>query len=367
MSKRNYYDVLGVARNASQQEIKSAYRKLAVRLHPDRNPGDKEAEERFKEAAEAYSVLSDPEKRARFDRFGHRGVTGSGFGGFDPTVFGDFADILGDFFGFGGPRRPRGGQPGADLRYELHITLEEAAFGVERVLRIPRLERCETCSGSGAAAGSSPQTCPHCRGFGQVQYSQGFFTVARPCERCGGEGQVVTDPCVDCDGEGRIERERELEVKIPAGVDTGARLRLRAEGEHGRRGGADGDLYVDLVVEPHPRFERQGRHVVSRVEISYPQAVLGTTVEIETLHGQVTLDVPPGTAHGSQFRLPRKGLPSLSERGLGDHVVVATIRVPEAGALDDERLELLRRLAQLEGEAVGDGRGVLGRVRDFFG
>jgi molecular chaperone DnaJ len=200
-----------------------------------------------------------------------------------------------------------------------------------------------------------------------VQFSQGFFTVARPCERCGGEGRVVVDPCVDCDGEGRIEREREIEVTIPPGVDTGARLRLRSEGEHGRRGGPDGDLYVDLMVEAHPHFERQGRHVVSRVEISYPQAVLGTTVEVETLHGSVTLDVPPGTAHGAQFRLPRKGVQSLNQRGLGDQVVVATLRVPEPGQLDGERLELLKRLAELEGEAVGDGRGVLGRVRDLFG
>ncbi len=371
MSKRNYYEVLGVSESASQQEIKSAYRKLAVRYHPDRNPGDKQAEEAFKEAAEAYSVLSDPEKRARFDRFGHRGVSssGGGFGGFDPTVFGDFADILGDFFGFGfgGTRRRSSGQPGSDLRYQLHLSLEEAAFGIKKSLRIPRLERCETCDGSGAAAGSSPETCSTCGGLGQVQFSQGFFTVARPCDRCGGEGHVVTDPCVDCDGDGRIERERELEVTIPPGVDTGARLRLRSEGEHGRRGGPDGDLYVDLVIDAHPDFERHGRHVMSQIEISFPQAVLGTTVEAATLHGLVTLDIPPGTAHGSQFRLPRKGMPSLNERGLGDHVVVTTLRVPTAGQLDAESLELLERLAEIDGESVGDERSVLGKVRDLFG
>ncbi len=370
MSKPNLYDVLGVARGATQQEIKSAYRKLAVRYHPDRNPGDREAEERFKGAAEAYAVLSDPEKRARYDRFGHRGVGAGGFGGFDPTVFGDFADILGDFFGFGvaGGRRAGGGaRPGADLRYQLRLTLEEAAFGTRKTLRIPRLEQCETCSGSGARPGSRAELCTTCGGAGQVQFSQGFFTVAQTCDRCAGEGQIISDPCDDCRGDGRLEREREIEVTIPAGVDTGSRLRLRGEGEEGRRGAPRGDLYVDLLLEKHPRFERQGRHVVSEIEISFPQAVLGTTMEVETLHGAVALDIPPGTSHGAQFRLPRSGMPSLNERGLGDHVVLTKVRVPDPRDLDEEHLGLLRRLAELDGEEVDDGRGVLGRVRDLFG
>lgn len=370
MSEHNLYDVLGVDRGATQQEVKSAYRKLAVRHHPDRNPGDHRAEERFKAAAAAYAVLSDPEKRARYDRFGHRGVAAGGFGGFDPTVFGDFADILGDFFGFGasGGRRGGGGaRPGADLRYELRVTLEEAAFGTQKTLRIPRLEQCRTCAGSGARPGSSTALCTACGGAGQVQFSQGFFTVARTCDRCAGEGQIISDPCDDCRGDGRLEREREIEVTIPAGVDNGSRLRLRGEGEHGRRGAPPGDLYVDLLLEKHPSFERQGRHVVSEIEISFPQAVLGTTMEVETLHGPVSLDIPPGTTHGSQFRLPQRGMPSLTTRGLGDHVVLTRLRVPDPRDLDEERLDLLRRLAELDGEGVDDGRGVLGRVRDLFG
>jgi molecular chaperone DnaJ len=368
MAKRDLYDVLGIARGASQQEIKSAYRKLAVRYHPDRNPGDSEAESRFKEAAEAYAILSDAEKRARYDRFGMRGVGSGGFGGYDPSVFGDFADILGDFFGFGfsGGGRRAGPRPGADLRYELRVTLEEAAFGSRKTLRIPRLERCETCAGSGAAPGTDTERCTACGGAGQVQFSQGFFTVARTCDRCGGEGRVIASPCEACGGEGRVERERQLDVDIPAGVDTGSRLRLRGEGEHGRRGGPGGDLYVDLLVDRHPRFERQGSHVLSEVEISYPQAVLGTSLEVETLHGAVALDVPPGTAHGAHFRIPRKGIPELNGRGRGDHVVVVRLLVPGPGELDEERLDLLRRLAELDGHPVDEERSVLDKVRDLF-
>lgn len=370
MAKRDYYEVLGVGRGATQQEIKSAYRKRAVKYHPDRNTGDKEAEERFKEAAEAYAVLSDPEKRARYDRFGERGMGGGGFGGFDPSVFGDFADILGDFFGFGfgrGGGRRSSARPGADLRYELEITLEEAAFGADKTLRIPRLETCDVCGGDGSREGTSASTCPTCRGAGQVQFTQGFFTVARTCPQCGGVGSVVTDPCEGCGGEGRLERERSIEVSIPAGVDDGSRLRLRGEGEHGRRGGPPGDLYVDVRIGEHPRFKRQGAHVVSEVEISFPQAVLGATVEVDTLHGPVTLDIPPGTPHGAQFRLPRKGIPRLNERRRGDHVVVAAIRVPDPRSLPAEQLELIERLAAAEDEDEAAERGVLDRVKDLFG
>ncbi|MDX1643772.1 MAG: molecular chaperone DnaJ [Thermoanaerobaculia bacterium] len=369
MAKRDYYQVLGVGRGASQQEIKSAYRKLAVKYHPDRNDGDKEAEERFKAAAEAYAVLSDPEKRARYDRFGERGVSGSGFGGFDPTVFGDFADILGDFFGFGFGRggRRSSARPGADLRYELAITLEEAAFGCDKSLRIPRLESCDACSGEGSREGSAASTCGTCRGAGQVQFTQGFFTVARTCPQCGGVGSVITDPCEACDGEGRVERERSIEVTIPPGVDDGSRLRLRGEGEHGRRGGPPGDLYVDLRIAEHDRFQRQGSHVLSEAQISFPQAVLGATLEVDTLHGPVTLDVPPGTAHGTQFRLPRKGMPRLNERGRGDHIVVAAIRVPDPRSLSEEELELIERLGGLDDQTPEGERGVIERVKDLFG
>ena len=372
-TKRDYYEVLAIGRDASEAEVKSAYRRLAVRYHPDRNPGDKEAEEKFKEAAEAYSVLADTNKRARYDRFGHPGVSGQGFGGFDTTTFGDFSDILGDFFGldfgdlFGGGRRRGRGEPGADLRYQLSLSLEDAAFGTEQELKVPRLETCSECSGSGSAPHSSPETCSSCAGYGQVRISQGFFTVARTCPQCRGEGRVITDPCRKCRGEGRVERERTIEVKIPAGVDSGTRLRLTGEGEHGRRGGPLGDLYVDIFVEPHARFERDGAHIRSRIELSYSQAVLGTSVEADTLHGSVPLEIPSGTSDGAEFRLAGKGVDRLDGRGRGDHFVRVQIVVPQPRELSDEQIELLRRLAELEGKEVKGDRGVIGRVRDLFG
>jgi molecular chaperone DnaJ len=373
-TKRDYYEVLSIGRGASEAEVKSAYRKLAIRYHPDRNPGDREAEERFKEAAEAYSVLSDPNKKARYDRFGHQGVSGQGFGGFDTSTFGDFADILGDFFGLdlgdlfgGGPRRRSRGEPGADLRYQLSLTLEEAAFGTDQVLKVPRLESCTECSGTGSKPNSQPESCATCGGYGQVRISQGFFTVARTCPQCRGEGQVITDPCRDCRGEGRIERERSVEVKIPAGVDTGTRLRLMGEGEHGRRGGPKGDLYVDIFVEPHARFERQGADTRSRLDLSYSQAVLGTSVEVETLHGLVPLEIPAGTSDGREFRISGKGIDRLDGRGRGDHFARVRIVVPQPRELSEEQRELLRRLAEIDGKEVKSERGVIGRVRDLFG
>jgi len=372
-SPRDYYELLGVDREASQQEVKSAYRKLAVRFHPDRNPGDHAAEEKFKEASEAYAVLSDTEKRARYDRFGHRGVAGSDFGGFDPTVFGDFSDILGDLFGFGssdpfGRRRRSGtGQPGADLRYELHLKLEKAAFGAEEDLEIPRLETCQSCSGSGAADGAEVEACQGCGGQGQVRFSQGFFTVARTCPQCGGEGRVVTDPCASCRGEGRVEKRRKIQVKIPAGVDTGTRLRLTGEGEHGRKGGRTGDLYVDIVVEQHEHFHREGPHILSEIELAFPQAVLGAELEVETLHGEEALEIPPGTKDGTRFRLKGKGIEQLNGFGKGDHIAVTRLTVPHPRSLSDEELELLRELAQLGGSEVKEGRRVFDRVKDLFG
>lgn len=373
MAKRDYYEVLGVVKTASQQEIKSAYRKIAVRDHPDKNPGDKEAEERFKEAAEAYAVLSDADKRSRFDRFGHQGVAGTGAGGFDPTIFADFSDILGDIFGFGGGFGGRRGggsggmTRGADLRYDLTLTFEEAAFGTETTLRIPRLETCPKCSGSGSADGAPPAVCNACGGRGQVRFTQGFFTVARTCPQCQGEGRVISDPCKECRGEGRVERERSITVKIPAGVDTGARLRLSGEGEHGRRGGPAGDLYVVLQVRPHKHFRRDGSTVLSRQPISYAQAVLGTTVEIETLHGKMPLDVPPGTAHGRDFRLRGQGIDRIDGSGRGDHVVTVEVAVPHPRDLSPEETQLLRRLAELGGQPVKEERTVLDRVKDLFG
>jgi molecular chaperone DnaJ len=371
--KRDYYEVLGVGRGAEEREVKSAYRKLALKYHPDKNPGDGKAEERFKEAAEAYAVLSDPDKRARYDRFGHQGVAGSG--GFDPTIFADFSDILGDLFGFGfgdpfGRRRGAGGGParGADLRYDLQLGFEEAAFGVEKTLRIPRLEACEACRGTGSAGGSAPALCSACGGRGQVRFTQGFFTVARTCPQCRGEGRVVVDPCAECRGDGRVERERSLSVKVPAGVDTGHRLRLSGEGEHGRLGGPAGDLYVVLQVRPHARLKRDGSTVFGRVAVSYPQAVLGATVEVETVHGTASLEVPPGTPHGKDFRLRGQGIQRLDGGGRGDHVAVVEIEIPHPRELTEEEGELLRRLAEISGKPVREERGVFDRVKkNLFG
>lgn len=372
-TKRDYYEVLGVSRQADAREIKTAYRRLAVQFHPDRNPDDKAAESQFKEAAEAYAVLSDSEKRARYDRFGHGGVSGTGFGGFDPSTFGDFADILGDFFGmgfgdlFGNRRRRGGGESGADLRYRLRLELEQAAFGTDEVLKVPRLETCDTCAGSGSTADSPPATCSACGGYGQVRISQGLFTVARTCPQCRGEGQVITDPCIDCRGEGRVEHERSIEVKIPAGVDNGTRLRLAGEGEHGRRGGRAGDLYVDILLEPHAFFEREGPHLHGALKLSYSQAVLGTSTEVDTLHGPEELEIPPGTAHGKEFRLNGKGIPRLDGRGQGDHIVHVQLHVPSPKNLSETEIELLKQLAEEEGSEVREDRGVLNRVRDLFG
>ena len=369
MAKRDYYEVLAVAKTASQQEIKSAYRKIAVRDHPDKNPGDKEAEERFKEAAEAYAVLSDADKRARYDRFGHQGVSGAGAGGFDPTIFADFSDILGDLFGFGGAgrRSPSGMTRGADLRYDLTLTFEEAAFGTETTLKIPRLESCPKCSGSGSANGAPPAVCQACGGRGQVRFTQGFFTVARTCPQCQGEGRVISDPCTECRGEGRVEEERSITVKIPAGVDTGARRRLAGEGEHGRRGGPPGDLYVVLQVRPHKQFRRDGSTVLSRATISYPQAVLGASIEVDTLHGKSALDIPAGTQHGRDFRLRGQGIARLDGAGKGDHVVSVEVEVPQPRDLSPEELQLLRRLAELGGHPVKEEKGVIERVKNLFG
>jgi molecular chaperone DnaJ len=375
MSSTDYYATLGVERGAELAEIKKAYRRLAARYHPDRNPGDGEAEEKFKQAAEAYSVLSDPEKRAVYDRYGHAGLKGGGgFGGFDPATFGDFADVLGDLFGFsdlfGGGRR-RGGRRGtgrgADLRYDLQLSFEEAVFGTTETLRIPRLETCPDCSGSGSAGGKAPVACNACGGAGQVRFSQGFLTVARTCPQCGGAGVVVEDPCARCRGTRRVEQERTLEVRVPAGVDHGARLRLAGEGEHGVGGGPSGDLFVVLHVEDHPRFHREGPHVLSEVEVSYPQAVLGATVEVETVHGAVPLEVPPGTSAGEEFRLAGQGIPRLDGRGRGDHVARVRLRVPAAGDLGEEERDLLRRLAELDGRPVRERRTVKERVKDLFG
>ena len=380
---RDYYEVLGLERSATLQQIKSSYRKLAVRNHPDRNPGDSGAEEKFKEAAEAYAVLSDPEKRRRYDRFGHQAAPSGG--GFDPTIFADFSDILGDVFGFGdrfgnraGGRRGRGG---ADLRYDLRLSFEEAAFGTDPKLRIPRLEHCGTCGGNGAAPGTGPTACRVCGGRGQVQYSQGFFSVARTCPDCRGAGTVIRDPCTDCRGRGLTERQRSIQVRVPAGVDTGSRLRLPGEGEHGRRGGPPGDLFVVIDVEPHEQFVRRGADVLSAVSVGYPQAVLGCTMEVETIHGKSSLRVPPATEHGSTFVLRAQGIPRIDGRGRGNHIVEVRLEVPAPKDLSKLELEHVRALAELNEDGDGtaseatagpahvksrEARSVLDRVMAFF-
>ena len=373
MAKRDYYEVLGVSRGANETEIKSAYRKLAVRYHPDKNPGDAEAEEKFKEAAEAYSVLSDAEQRARYDRFGHAGVAGAGAQpNWGAQGFGGIEDILGDLFGFGevfGGGRAAGGrrggaQRGADLRYDLEMSLEEAAEGMTAQLRVPRLEACETCKGSGAAAGTQPESCPGCAGTGQVRYQQGFFSVARTCGQCRGAGRVIRTPCEACKGAGRVEREKQIEVKIPAGVETGSRLRLAGEGEAGAQGGPAGDLYVVIHVKEHDVFERQGNNLYASVPVTFAQAALGAETTVPTLEGQEQLKVPAGTQTGTVFRLKGHGMPVLGGRGRGDLFVSVTVVTPTT--LTREQRKLLEQLAQIEEKDLGD-KGLMDKVRDIFG
>ena len=361
-NKRDYYEVLGVSRDATPEEVKSAYRKLAIKYHPDRNQGDGEAEQKFKESAEAYAVLSDAEKRARYDRFGHD-ADAAGFGGFDPSIFGDFSDILGSFFGFGRGGRRGGGIPGADLRYDLRLSFREAAFGKDVELPVPRLETCETCDGSGSRDGKST-TCSTCQGQGRVRISQGFFSVAQTCPHCHGEGQVVTDPCKKCRGEGRVEKKRKVSVSVPAGVDTGLRLRVRGEGEHGLRGGPPGDLEVWIRVEAHERFERDGADVHERVFVTYPQLVLGTSIDVETLHGKESLRIPGGTPSGHEFRLRGQGIQHLRHDGRGDHIVHVALKVPRPKDLSERQLELLQELAEIDGVEVHQG--VLNKVKNLF-
>jgi molecular chaperone DnaJ len=372
MSKRDYYEILGVNQSATDQEIKSAYRRLAVKYHPDKNPNDASAEEKFKEAAEAYSVLQDAEQRRRYNRFGHAGVSaGAGAGNWGAPGFGGIEDILGDLFGFGdvfgggrsGSRRTAA-QRGADLRYDLEITLEEAANGMTAQLRIPRLEACEACKGSGAASGTQPETCHTCGGTGQVRYQQGFFSVARTCNACRGAGRVIKTPCKECSGAGRVEREKQMEVKIPAGVETGSRLRVQGEGESGTQGGPAGDLYVVIHVAEHEQFERQGSNLYEAVPITFAQAALGADLMVKTLDGEEKLKVPMGTQTGTVFRLKGKGMPQLGGRGKGDLFVSVSVITPTS--LSREQRRLLEQLAEVENKDLED-KGLVDKVRDIFG
>ena len=330
MAQRDYYEVLGVDRSAGEDEIKKAYRKLAMRYHPDHNPGDAEAEQKFKEAAEAYDVLRDAEKRARYDRFGHAGVQG-GMGG--------------------GARGPRPMQ-GADLRYNLKVTFEQAATGDEIPLTLPKHVTCPDCSGSGAAPGSQPETCPQCHGTGQVRHSQGFFQIAMPCSTCQGTGQVIKKPCPRCKGQGIVEERHEIVVRVPAGVDTGTRLRVRGEGEPGEHGGPPGDLYVVLHVEPSKKYERQGQDLIYTCEISFVQAALGHRVEVPGLKGPLPLDIPKGIQSGTLLRLKGEGMPYPGRSNRGDLLVEVKVLTPTR--VSDKQAELLREFERLESESPLD-------------
>jgi molecular chaperone DnaJ len=378
VSKRDYYEVLGVAKTASESEIKSAYRKLALQFHPDRNAGNKEAEEKFKEAAEAYAILADVDKRRMYDRFGHAGL-GNSAGGFDPTVFTGFEDILGglgDIFGFGGGfggGRRGGPQRGADLRYDLEISFEESAQGTETAIQIPRQEACETCKGTGAAPGSKPTACPQCQGRGQLRYQQGFFTVARTCGQCRGTGSIITKPCATCSGAGRVQQERKITVRIPAGIATGQRLRISGEGEGGLAGGPAGDLYVVIHVQEHPFFQRDGNDLFCEIPVNYPTVAMGGEIRIPTLDGEETFTVPEGTQSGTTFTMRGRGMPDVTGRGKGNLMV--TVKVVTPKKLTKEQKKLLQQLAavlppeKFEPTPAGeqDDKGLFDRVKDIFG
>ena len=357
--KRDYYEVLGVSKGASDDEIKKAYKKLARKYHPDLNPDNKEAEEKFKEANEAYEILSDKEKRSRYDQFGHAGVdpsfgAGGGFdGGFD---FGDLGDIFGSFFGggFGGGRRtnPNAPQRGESLRMSLILSFEEAAFGCEKAVTVERLEPCGACQGSGCAEGTTPEVCPDCHGTGTVQVRRqtpmGVFATSSPCSRCGGKGKIIHQPCRECRGAGAVRKRKTIQASIPAGIDNGQTISIRGQGNAGKNGGPAGDLLITITVRPHEIFRREGTSVLCDAPITFAQAVLGAELEIPTIDGKVKYDLPEGTQSGTTFRLKGKGIPAINGRGRGDQYVTVYIETPRN--LNKEQKEALKKFA----ESVGD-------------
>src|SRR5712671_3306063 len=372
--KRDYDEVLSVGRGASEDELKKSYRRLAIQHHPDRNPGDKHAEERFKELNEAYQVLSDPEKRAKYDRFGHAAFQGQqgagGFGGFEFTQGFEevFSDIFGDFFGTGRGRTRSRSRRGDDLRYDLEIEFEEAARGSEKIVKFQRLATCDACNGTRARGGAEgARTCPNCRGTGQVRTQQGFFSIATTCGQCRGEGTIIADPCPKCQGQGRIRRPESLSVRIPPGVDNGSRLKLRGEGEAGWGGGTGGDLYVVVHVREHPLFVRQDNDVVIEVPVSFPQAALGAEIDVPTLDGKVKLKIQAGTQSGKVFRLKGTGFPDLHGYGRGDQLVKVVVETPRR--LTARQRELLEEFAGIDGEAVNHplSKGFVDKLKEMFG
>jgi molecular chaperone DnaJ len=375
MAKRDFYEILGVAKGASEDEIKKSYRKLAMKYHPDRNPDNKEAEEKFKEVKEAYEMLTNPEKREAYDRYGHAGVDpnmggGGGFGG----GAGGFGDAFGDIFGdiFGGGRSGRGGGPqvyrGADLRYNLEITLEQAANGFDTTIRVPSWDKCDTCHGSGAKPGTQPVTCTTCAGHGQVRMQQGFFSIQQTCPKCHGSGKMIPEPCPSCSGAGRIKRNKTLEVKIPAGIDNGMRIRSTGNGEPGTNGGPSGDLYVEIHIKPHAVFQREGDDLHCEMPISFSKAALGGEIEVPTLTGKVSFTVPEGTQTGKTFRLKGKGIKGVRSGYAGDlfcHVVVET-----PVKLTEKQKDLLREFERSTNEGGAkhspQSKGWMDKVKDFF-
>ena len=369
-TKRDYYTVLGVERTADDQALKSAYRKLALKLHPDRNPGNKEAEESFKEAAEAYSILSDPQKRAAYDRYGHAGIQSAGGpAGFDPSVFADFSDILGDFFGFGdlfgaGRRQGNRVQRGEDVRFDLEISLEDVMKGKPAELMVPRLDPCSRCNTTGAEPGGI-SSCPTCQGRGEMVYQQGFLSIRRTCTQCGGRGQVVRRACTQCKGEGYKRSDRKLKVNIPAGVDNGTRLRLTQEGQPGVNGGPPGDLYVVIKVKDHPVFERHEDQLHCIVPVNVAQAALGTDIDLLTFDGLQTIKVPEGAQHSQEVRLRGMGVPRLNSSARGDLIVHVEVRTPEK--LTREQRKLLEQLRDvLPAENEPKEKGLFEKVKDYF-
>lgn len=372
-SKRDYYEVLGVTRTANDVEIKGAYRKLAMAYHPDRNPGNPEAEDKFKECSEAYSVLSDPQKRQRYDQFGHAGIGGpgaGGFGGFETVDFSEiFGDMFSDFFGAaagGGGRRRSRAQRGADLRQDMTLAFEEAVFGVHKAVSFRRRESCDQCHGSGSAGGKAPTACRQCQGRGQVRYQQGFFSIARACPACQGMGVVVEDPCKRCRGEGVVVKDHALDVEVPAGVEEGTRILFSGHGDSGVHGGPAGDVYIVLHVKDHPVFEREGKDLQCAVPITFSQAALGTEIRIPTLEGEATIKIPEGTQTGTIFRLRNKGVPVLNGHGRGDLYVEVKVQTPSK--LNKRQRELIEELsATFSVDNRPERRSLLSKVKDIFG